>query len=196
MAVNQWVDGAYYVGADGVMLVSTTTPDGNQVDASGKKIERSRNEKAVEAYRKVLLDRSWNGLGRLGGQFAVVDVNGDGVWELLAQIDVEGYDANVSKIFYFTDQLQQFSLDGIEYWDILMPSTYRLLIDRRRGKYITRVIGFDNKVIEYTDAYIFWYGFYNQDGNITEEIRKKMQQAVETYYTAPCYRIELIDITE
>lgn len=23
-----------------------------------------------------------------------------------------------------------------------------------------------------------------------------MQQAVETYYTAPCYRIELIDITE
>lgn len=105
MAANQWVDGAYYVGADGVMLVSTTTSDGNQVDASGKKIERSRNEKAVEAYRKVLLDRSWNGLGRSGGQFAVVDVNGDGVWELLAQIDVEGYDANVSKIFYFTDQL-------------------------------------------------------------------------------------------
>ena len=105
MAVNQWVDGAYYVGADGVMLTSTTTPDGNQVDASGKKIEKSRNEKAVEACRKVLLDRSWNGLGRSGGQFAVVDVNGDGVWELLAQIDVEGYDANVSKIFYFMDQL-------------------------------------------------------------------------------------------
>lgn len=77
-----------------------------------------------------------------------------------------------------------------------MPSTHRLLIDRRRGKDITRVIGFDNKVIEYTDAYIFCYGLYNQDGNITEEIRKKMQQAVETYYTAPCYRMELIDITE
>ena len=196
MAANQWVDGAYYVGADGVMLVSTTTPDGNQVDASGKKFEKSRNEKAVEAYRKVLLDRSWNGLGRSGGQFAVVDVNGDGVWELLAQMDVEGYDANVSKIFYFTDQLQQFSLDGIECWAVLMPSTHRLLIERRRGKDITRVIGFDNKVIEYPDAYIYWYGLNNQYGNITEEIRKKMQQAVETYYTAPCYRIELIDITE
>lgn len=173
MAVNQWVDGAYYVGADGVMLVSTTTPDGNQVDASGKKIERSRNEKAVETYRKVLLDRSWNGLGRLGGQFAVVDVNGDGVWELLVQIDVEGYDANVSKIFYFTDQLQQFSLDGIEYWDILMPSTYRLLIDRRRGKYITRVIGFDNKVIEYTDAYIFGMGFIIKMGILRRKSERK-----------------------
>ena len=58
MAANQWVDGAYYVGADGVMLVSTTTPDGNQVDASGKKIEKSRNEKAVEAYRQILRDGS------------------------------------------------------------------------------------------------------------------------------------------
>ncbi|EHO18232.1 hypothetical protein HMPREF9623_00416 [Stomatobaculum longum] len=66
MAVNQWVDGACYVGADGVMLVSTTTPDGNQVDASGKKIERSRNEKAVEAYRKVLLDRKLEWFGTFG----------------------------------------------------------------------------------------------------------------------------------
>ena len=39
MAVNQWVDGAYYVGADGVMLVSTMTPDGKKVGADGKKVD-------------------------------------------------------------------------------------------------------------------------------------------------------------
>ena len=47
MAVNQWVDGACYVGADGVMLVSTTTPDGNQVDASGKKLEKMNSIRSV-----------------------------------------------------------------------------------------------------------------------------------------------------
>nr|WP_308686359.1 hypothetical protein [Stomatobaculum longum] len=53
MAVNQWVDGACYVGADGVMLVSTTTPDGNQVDASGKKLEK------MNSIRSVLLVQGW-----------------------------------------------------------------------------------------------------------------------------------------
>ena len=36
MKTNGWVSGTYYVGADGAMLVSTKTPDGYYVDASGK----------------------------------------------------------------------------------------------------------------------------------------------------------------
>ena len=35
MVHDQWV-GDYYVGSDGSMLTNTTTPDGYQVDASGK----------------------------------------------------------------------------------------------------------------------------------------------------------------
>lgn len=38
MLENRWV-GNYYVGADGAMLVSTSTPDGYYVDANGKWIE-------------------------------------------------------------------------------------------------------------------------------------------------------------
>ena len=36
MLTNQWIDGEYFVGSDGVMLTNTNTPDGYQVDASGK----------------------------------------------------------------------------------------------------------------------------------------------------------------
>ena len=38
MLENRWV-GNYYVGADGAMLVSTSTPDGYYVDANGKWVE-------------------------------------------------------------------------------------------------------------------------------------------------------------
>lgn len=36
MAANKWIDGTYYVGADGAMYVNATTPDGYKVDANGK----------------------------------------------------------------------------------------------------------------------------------------------------------------
>lgn len=36
MLANQWVEGLYYLGADGAMLVNTLTPDGYWVGADGK----------------------------------------------------------------------------------------------------------------------------------------------------------------
>ena len=42
MVENRWI-GNYYLGADGAMLVSTSTPDGYYVDATGKWIEGVRN---------------------------------------------------------------------------------------------------------------------------------------------------------
>ena len=41
MVENRWV-GNYYLGADGAMLVSTSTPDGYYVDATGKWIEGAK----------------------------------------------------------------------------------------------------------------------------------------------------------
>lgn len=37
MATNRWKNN-YYLGKDGAMLVSTTTPDGYKVDGSGRRI--------------------------------------------------------------------------------------------------------------------------------------------------------------
>lgn len=42
MVENRWI-GNYYLGADGVMLVNTSTPDGYYVDATGKWVEGVRN---------------------------------------------------------------------------------------------------------------------------------------------------------
>ena len=44
MVENQWI-GNYYLGSDGAMLVSTRTPDGYYVDASGKWIEDKKPAK-------------------------------------------------------------------------------------------------------------------------------------------------------
>lgn len=35
LATDQWINGTYYVGSDGVMYVDTTTPDGKKVDTAG-----------------------------------------------------------------------------------------------------------------------------------------------------------------
>ena len=42
MVENRWI-GNYYLGADGAMLVNTSTPDGYYVDATGKWVEGVRN---------------------------------------------------------------------------------------------------------------------------------------------------------
>lgn len=42
-AENKWIDGLYYVGSDGAMLVNTTTPDGYQVGSDGAWIQQSVN---------------------------------------------------------------------------------------------------------------------------------------------------------
>lgn len=47
MVANQWV-GDYYLGSDGAMLVSTTTPDGYKVDATGKWINTQSNKSSTD----------------------------------------------------------------------------------------------------------------------------------------------------
>nr|WP_315433703.1 tetratricopeptide repeat protein [uncultured Stomatobaculum sp.] len=208
MAVNRWVDGDYYVGADGVMLVSTMTPDGYQLDENGKKIEKSQNEKAVEAYRNILLDRSWNGRKLPGGQFAVVDINGDGVWELLTDLDA-GYDDSIDRLFYFTDSLQMYALDSNEYdppsnlqiWDVFIPSNHTVIIGRRRGKqYTSAMVQSNNQMIsEPEEGQIGWpyVERYKEESGVTAEQKKSLELwrvGAKKYYSEPCYYLNFVDI--
>lgn len=62
MISNGWV-GDYYVGADGAMLVNTTTPDGYQVGADGSWIKENNVqaeylEKYAEVLRGLTLDKN------------------------------------------------------------------------------------------------------------------------------------------
>ena len=61
MLENRWV-GNYYVGADGAMLVSTSTPDGYYVDATGKWVEGIR--RSVNISKR---SGTSSGGGRSGG---------------------------------------------------------------------------------------------------------------------------------
>lgn len=46
-AISKWIDGLYYVGPDGAMLVNTTTPDGYQVGADGAWIQTADSSKNI-----------------------------------------------------------------------------------------------------------------------------------------------------
>ena len=49
MVHDKWI-GDYYLGTDGSMLTSTVTPDGYQVDASGKWIPTIQAKNVFESF--------------------------------------------------------------------------------------------------------------------------------------------------
>ena len=66
MVENRWI-GNYYLGADGAMLVSTSTPDGYYVDATGKWVEGARNTVNISKTSGSGTKRSSSGGGRSSG---------------------------------------------------------------------------------------------------------------------------------
>ncbi len=68
MVENRWI-GNYYLGADGAMLVNTSTPDGYYVDATGKWVEGVRNTVNISKTSGSGTKRSFSGGGssRSGG---------------------------------------------------------------------------------------------------------------------------------
>lgn len=81
---NAWV-GNYYVGADGVMLTSTTTPDGYQVGADGAWIPDTQAEiqdnRYLDAYAAFL--RSYKSSSSQQPKFSLLYIDGDAIPELL-----------------------------------------------------------------------------------------------------------------
>ena len=66
MVENRWI-GNYYLGADGAMLVNTSTPDGYYVDATGKWVEGVRNTVNISKTSGSGTKRSSLGGGGSGG---------------------------------------------------------------------------------------------------------------------------------
>lgn len=104
MAANKWINGTYYVGADGAMYTNATTPDGYQVGADGAwiktgisgKTERASvvsnaalmfNNDELPAYQRenrygiecIVMDRNASTFS-FPSQYNNIDPNGHEIW--------------------------------------------------------------------------------------------------------------------
>lgn len=67
MEANCWIDGKYYVGSDGAMLVNATTPDGYKVDENGVVILNSKNSQYSKS--QIVGRYQYDEDGELGGYY-------------------------------------------------------------------------------------------------------------------------------
>ena len=83
--------GYYYLGSDGAMLVSTTTPDGVVVDASGKAVAQG-------------IDGTWtSGAGRTCGYTFVKKQ--DGIYEIYGYFGLANYTAEDKGIGFYDESI-------------------------------------------------------------------------------------------
>ena len=59
-----------------------------------------------------------------------------------------------------------------------------------------RIIGFDDKVIEYQESYIFWFQLAEGQYELTQERLNELRKLVRQYYEEPFYQIQFVDMTE
>ncbi len=63
MSHDTWIDGKYYVGADGAMYADTTTPDGKKVDSTGLIINDNAAKSEYSDFIGVFNDGSYDESG-------------------------------------------------------------------------------------------------------------------------------------
>lgn len=122
----------YYFDSNGYLATSTTTPDGYLVNEQGAWIQdgivqqtlltsssdnKEKNLSAVAAYRDKLLNdiHKKQDLDNYPTAFAVADINGDGIFEVLLNYD--GMSAGFGgSLLYYTDSIHENN--------ILLPYSY------------------------------------------------------------------------
>ncbi|WP_031554092.1 tetratricopeptide repeat protein [Oribacterium sp. FC2011] len=155
MLKNQWIDNTFYVGADGAMLVDTVTPDGKKVGKDGKKISDIEAMKmaAIESYRSAIENNTWNSGGIKADEFALIDIDGDGIMEISVYTDTSALSSGMSSccnalLYYSENRLKSEDFNSFDdhYNNICIDSVD---IDR---KYIaTRSI----RIKDYCHVYSF-----------------------------------------
>lgn len=110
MVHDQWV-GDYYVGSDGSMLTNTTTPDGYQVDASGK---WKKNNDYSESDLLSLITKQAPYIVR---NKATADFDNDGKNEMVAlMIDTHNQERGCTAYLWYSNGERAYCFSKQEYW--------------------------------------------------------------------------------
>lgn len=103
----------YYLNSSGVMLTNCTTPDGYKLDSNGVWIQDNHSNDLNDNYRTALfnsLSENKDAIRRRGGSFALLDINKDGINELIINIGDSAY--GFSEIYsFFNSAWQKTSID-------------------------------------------------------------------------------------
>ena len=184
----KWIDGngdgtseCYYFYSDGYMAYSNEI-DGYRVNSDGQWIVNSVVQKrglsasvsgissdaeaAAAAYRNVLLNKTWNSRGVEARQFALADINNDGILEMSVVSD-EGWDDMVNSFLYYNSTgLQKAEFGEIDYIEAADPERSIVFVERTRGKEVTAAYAYDpSRGLELLDTWFLG------DGEAKEEAK-------------------------
>ena len=140
MAYSNEIDG-YRVNSDGQWIVNSVVQKrGFSASVSGMS---STAEAAAAAYRNVLLNKTWNSRGVEARQFALADINNDGILEMSVVSD-EGWDDMVNSFLYYNSTgLQKAEFGEIDYVEAADPERSIVFVERTRGKAVTAAYAYD-----------------------------------------------------
>ena len=140
MAYSNEIDG-YRVNSDGQWIVNSVVQKrGLSASVSGMS---SAAEAAAASYRNVLLNRTWNSRGVEARQFALADINNDGILEMSVVSD-EGWDDMVNSFLYYNSTgLQKAEFGEIDYVEAADPERSIVFVERTRGKEVTAAYAYD-----------------------------------------------------
>ena len=140
MAYSNEIDG-YHVNSDGQWIVNSVVQKrGLSASVSGIS---SDAEAAAAAYRNVLLNKTWNSRGVEARQFALADINNDGILEMSVVSD-EGWDDMVNSFLYYNSTgLQKAEFGEIDYVEAADPERSIVFVERTRGKAVTAAYAYD-----------------------------------------------------
>ncbi|WP_036607571.1 hypothetical protein [Oribacterium sp. P6A1] len=135
--------------ASGVDFINNSNTTG------GITMTSATNSSAIAEYRKVLLNNTWNSLRKKADNFAVIDMNQDGIPEVFVGCH-DGINYITALMSYSDTGLEIFNPGGWEDCNTEMfvavnPYDGRIVTERKRGKDTKTLYKFDGKTLNEFD---------------------------------------------
>ena len=173
----------------------TATVDGNITSNT-----QTMNSVAMEAYRSAIVNNTWNNAGIKAEEFALVDIDNDGIMEVSVKAYIRHVDGPVSccnyLLYCYEGGLKSADINfgdeyGIDYIDSLDIDRKYIGTGRVRGKDAFNIYSFD-KYSGFNDISGWFWGYVTADPN--DELSNRQIAQYEQYGQNMFY-INYVDAT-